>query len=95
MIVPDEGVEDGDEFSGDGDDCDELGFAVIDEAVAESLKAGIVASCDESPHVESRADGGTSSTDEAFASPLSGLARPRCQTDESCDLVSVERAEFR
>jgi hypothetical protein len=42
LLVPNDGVEDGEELAGGGDEGDELELSGLDELVAEELEVGVV-----------------------------------------------------
>jgi hypothetical protein len=65
-LVPDDGIEGGDEFSGGCDDGDELGLSGGDESVVERLEDRVVAGGDQGAHEQGGADGGPSPADEAL-----------------------------
>ena len=80
---------------GDGDDCDQaLVFRRRVSALMEAPERGIVAGGDQSAHEEGGAHLHPPAADEAFAFPLSGLARPGGEADEGGDFAPVEAAEF-
>lgn len=93
--VSEDGIEDCEELSSDGHDGDELWLAGFDELVSEGFEGWIVTRGDERPHVEGGPDAGSSAADEALAAPASGLARPRREAGQRCDLAAIEAAEFR
>ena len=68
--VPDDGVEDGEEFAGDGDDGDHLRLTGSDQALMECLELGVPARRDHGPHEDGGADGSAAPADEAAASPF-------------------------
>src|ERR1700735_5776137 len=47
LFVSQDGVEDGEEFAGRGDDDEHLGFACVNEALAKGLEDGVVTAGDE------------------------------------------------
>src|SRR5215212_8841885 len=49
-LVPEDGVEHGEEFAGDGDVGDKLGFAGLEEALTEGAQHRVVARCDHGGH---------------------------------------------
>jgi hypothetical protein len=66
-IVPEDGVEDGEQLSSDGDEGDHFGFAGCDQAVEEGFQDGIVLFADQGAHEQDRANVRSSAPDEAFA----------------------------
>jgi hypothetical protein len=52
LLLSDNSVENGEELSGDGDDCDQLWFTGVEEALMEAPERGIVAGGDQSAHEE-------------------------------------------
>jgi hypothetical protein len=94
LLLSDDSVENGEELSGDGDDCDQLWFSGVEEALMEAPERGVVAGGDQSAHEEGGAHLRPAAADEAFAFPLSGLTRPGREPDEACDFAPVEPAEF-
>jgi len=83
-------VEDGEEFSCNSDDGDELGLAGSDEPVTEQLERRIEARGDHGAHEQDPPYVGPAAADEAFASPLAGLPGPGCKSHEGCNLPAVE-----
>ena len=69
LLLADDSVEDGEELSGDGDDCDQLWFSGVEEALMEALERGIVAGGDQSAHEEGGAHLRPAAA-ESFAFPL-------------------------
>src|ERR1700694_4271265 len=94
-FISQDGIEDCEQLSGDGDDRDEFGFAGGDEPVAEQLEGWVVTGCDQGSHEQDAANAGPAAADEALAAPFAGLPGPRGKADERCDLPAVERTEFR
>src|SRR5215204_3354670 len=68
-VVADDGVEDGEEFSGCCDEGDHLGLSGGDEAVAEGLEGWVVTGGGHGGEEEDGAHGGAASADEAPAAP--------------------------
>ena len=58
------------------------------------LEVRVVSGGDEGRHIEGLPHVGTSAADEAFAFPLSGLARDRCKAGKGCGLLVLKAAEF-
>src|SRR5215469_9016282 len=65
LTVSENGVEDGQELSRDGDESDHFGFAGGDEAIEEGLQGGVVAFGDHGAHEQGGAHGDAPSADEA------------------------------
>src|SRR6202050_848040 len=74
LFVPQDGVEDGEEFTGGGDGDEHFGLAGVDEALAKGLEGGIVTAGDEACEKEGGAHGLAAAGDPGFAFPLAGLA---------------------
>src|SRR5580658_33087 len=94
-LISQDGVEDGEELSGYGNQCDELGLAGCNELVAEWLEDWIVMAGDHRGHEQDVADAFAAAADEALASPLTGLAGPGRKANQSGDLAAIEGAELR
>jgi len=47
LLLSDNSVENGEELSGDGDDCDQLWFSGVKEALMEAPERGVVAGGDQ------------------------------------------------
>ena len=94
-LIPQDGVEDGEELSRYGDEGDELRLARGDELVPEWLEDWIVMSGDHCSQEQDVADAFATAADEALAPPLAGLAGPGSKADEGSDLTAIERAELR
>src|ERR1700735_5455031 len=77
LFVSQDGVEDGEEFAGRGDDDEHFGFACVNEALAKGLEDGVVTAGDEACEKEGGAHGLAASGDHGFALPLAGLAGGR------------------
>src|ERR1700734_4487553 len=77
LFVSQDGVEDGEEFAGRGDDDEHFGFACVNEALAKGLEDGVVTAGDEACEKEGGAHGLAASGDHGFAFPLAGLAGGR------------------
>src|SRR4051794_41645657 len=74
FLVSQDGVEDGEELAGDGDEGDHLGLAGGDEALAEGLEDGVVTAGDEGCQEQGAAHTLAAAADHALALPLAGLA---------------------
>src|ERR1700678_3200106 len=77
LFVPQDGVEDGEEFTGGGDGDEHFGLAGVDEALAKGLEGGIVTAGDEACEKEGGAHGLAGGGDPGFAFTLAGLAGGR------------------
>src|SRR5262249_33425671 len=75
FVVSEHGVERGEEFAGDRDEGERLGFSGGEQTPVEGLKERIVTAGDESGHVESPASGPAAAGNHALAFPASGLTR--------------------
>ena len=95
FVIPDDCVEDSEEFSGDGNGDRHLWFASIEEALTKDFEIGIVFCGNEGSDEENGPTDGPSATDEAFATPFAGLAGPWCKACKGGNLAAVEAAEFR
>ncbi len=95
LLIPEDGVEDGEELAGCGDKGDELGFSGGEELVAKGFELGVVLGRDHGADEERGADLGSSTADEALALPLAGLPGPRSKPDQGGDLAAVEGAQLR
>jgi hypothetical protein len=73
-IVSDYGVQHGQQLSGDGDECNHFRLSGRNETVEEGFQDGVVLFGNHCAHEQRAAYGGATSADEAFASPLAGLA---------------------
>lgn len=62
------------------------GLSISDELLVLCLAIGVVARGDEGWHIERLSHVGAAAVDEAFPSPLSGLAR---ETSERCSLLVI------
>src|SRR6202522_2592292 len=94
LFVPQDGVEDGEEFTGGGDGDEHFGLAGVDEALAKGLEGGIVTAGDEACEKEGGAHGLAAAGDPGFAFPLAGLAGERGEPGEACDPLAIEGSEF-
>src|SRR3954454_23544391 len=94
FLVSQDGVEDGEEFAGDGDEGDHLGLAGGAEAIAEGLEDGFVTAGDEGCEEQGAAHALAAAADHALALPLAGLAGVGGKGCEAGDLLLVEGAEL-
>src|SRR5712672_1705366 len=77
FVVPDDGVEDGQEFSSHRDQCDHFGFAGGTQALMEGAQRGVPTHRSHRRHEQHSAHAGTAAADEALTAPFAGLARER------------------
>src|SRR3954469_9342376 len=92
FLVSQDGVEDGEELAGDGDEGDHLGLAGGAEAIAEGLEDGVVTAGDEGCEEQGAAHALAAAADHALALPLAGLAGVGRQACEAGGLLLVEGA---
>src|SRR5438477_445926 len=88
-------VKDCDQLAGHGNEGEELGFASGDESVAESFELRVVACRDHGSNEQGTAHALATAANETLTTPLPGLTGPRCESDKSRDLSTIERTEFR
>src|SRR5947207_13614573 len=88
-------VKDCDQLAGHGNESEELGFASGDESVAEPFELRFVACRDHGSNEQGTAHALAAAANETLTTPLSGLTGPRCESDKSRNLSTIERAEFR
>src|SRR5215207_7132768 len=89
-VVADDGVEDGEEFSGCCDEGDHLGLSGGDEAVAEGLEGWVVTGGGHGSEEEDGAHGGAASADEAPAAPPPRLPGEGGKAGGRRDLAPLE-----
>src|SRR3954462_15229050 len=94
FLVSQDGVEDGEELAGDGDEGDHLGLAGGAEAIAEGLEDGVVTAGPEGSEEQGAAHALAPAADHALALPLAGLAGVGRKACEAGDLLLVEGAEL-
>src|SRR3984885_6326512 len=94
LFVPQDGVEDGEEFTGRGDGDEHFGLAGVDEALAKGLEDRIVTAGGEACEKKGGAHGLAAAGDHGFALPLAGLAGERGEPGEACDPLAIEGSEF-
>src|SRR3954467_12608865 len=87
FLVSQDGVEDGEELAGDGDEGDHFGLAGGAEAIAEGLEDGVVTAGDERCGEQGAADPFAAAADHALALPLAGLAGVGGKACEAGDLL--------
>src|SRR3954452_20946017 len=92
FLVSQDGVEDGEELAGDGDEGDHLGLAGGAEVIAEGLEDGVVTAGDEGCEEQGAAHALAAAADHALALPLAGLAGVGRKACEAGDLLLVEGA---
>src|SRR5262245_50695932 len=88
--VPQDGVEDREQLSTGGNDRHELGFPGGDEPVAELPEFGVEACGDQGSHEQDATHARSAATDEAFATPFSGLSGPWRKASQRGDLTTVQ-----
>jgi hypothetical protein len=88
------GVEEDEEFSGDGDEGDFAGFAGGAEFLEEGFEDGVFADGVEAGEVEETANLGAAAGDMALAAELAAVVVERSQTGELGDGAAVQGAEF-
>src|SRR5207248_2447333 len=66
-----------------------------DESVAESFELRVVACRDHGSNEQGTAHALATAANETLTTPLPGLTGPRCESDKSRDLSTIERTEFR
>src|SRR5258705_4772973 len=93
-IIPEDGVEDGEEFSGDGDESDHFGLSGRDETLMEGSEKGVATTCHHGANEESRSDRSTTAGDHALAAPLTGLTGVGRKPGQACDAPPVKRAQL-
>src|SRR4051812_45567058 len=93
FLVSQDGVEDGEELAGDGDEGDHLGLAGGAEVIAEGLEDGVVTAGDEGCEEQGAAHALAAAADHALALPLAGLAGGGGKACEGGVLLLVEGAE--
>src|ERR1700743_3187922 len=76
-IVSEDGVEDGEQFSGDCDQGHHFRLTGVEETLVEGLQDWVVPRGDESAQVGRGTDRGTATCNHAFTAPASGLAGVR------------------
>src|SRR3954452_4632757 len=74
FLVSQDGVEDGEELAGDGDEGDHVGLSGGAEAFAGGLEDGVVTGRDEGGQEQGGAHALASAGDHALAFPVAGLA---------------------
>ena len=94
LIVSGDGVQYGGEFSHGSDERDEFWLALLDESVVETLDGWVVCFCDDGWHVESVSDLRSSSSGGSLSSKRSAVSVGGRDTNESCNLLSIELSEF-
>src|SRR5208283_3466856 len=85
-FLPQDGVEDCEQLSGDGDERNELGFACGDEPVSERLEERVVTGRDHCAEKKGAAHALAPAADEALAAPLARLPRPGSKPGQGGDL---------
>mgnify|MGYP000061858186 CR=1 FL=1 len=88
FLVPDHGVEDGQQFPHRGDQGDHLLLAGGDQPLVVSADHGVVLGGDEGRHVEGMTDRRPSAEGGAFATHRARVAVDRRDADEGRDLLA-------
>ena len=88
------GVEDCEELSCAGCDCDLCGFSGVLQALSECLEGGVVSACDEGCEVKSAANVGATAPDVTFAAMEARVAGVGCEASEACDAPVVQLAKL-
>ena len=94
-IVPKDGVEDGKQLSGDGDQGNHFRLTSLQKALVEGLQDCVVSSGDEGSQEGRGADRGATASNHAFAAPFAGLAGIRRKSSQAGNLAATERPQFR
>src|SRR5882672_6888951 len=94
FLLSDDGVEDGQELSGDGDGGKDLGFSGLDQALAKGAEGRVEAAGDQGGDEEGSPDRAAAAADKASALPGAGLAGPRGEPGEGGDLAAAEGAQL-
>ena len=92
--ISDHDVEYGDEFSHGGNEGDHFWFSFFEESVVEVFDDRIVFCGDECGHEECVSNADSSATGGSFSSERSAVPVGGCDSDEPCNLFSVEAPEF-
>ena len=95
MLIPDQGVENNQQFSHAGGDDDFEGFALFFQALGELADDGIAAAGGEGGHVEHGADLFAAAGDMRAAGLFSRLTVIGGHAHEGGDLVAIELSQFR
>ncbi len=93
-FCPDDRVENGEELTEAGDDCDFLWSAALNEALVGGFDDGIMPNGDERGHVQDVADAASSAANHAMAAPCARISVEWRDADERGQLAAIERAEF-
>ena len=94
FFVSQDGVEDSEELSGDGDEGDHFGFVVGDELLMEGAELWVAAGGDHGSDEEGGANSGATSANEAAAAPLSRLSGAGGEAGKCGDLAAIESSEL-
>jgi len=93
-FISENGVEDREELSGNGDQDDHFWLSGRDEALIEGSERRVAACPDQRGHEEGRAHAGSPTAGEALAAPFAGLPGPRRQARETCDFSAREGSQL-
>src|SRR5246127_2810810 len=82
-IISQDGVENGEQLSGDGDQGNHFWLTKVKKVLVEVFEWRVVASGDEGGQERGRSNGGTTTSDHAFAAPAAGLAGIRGKASQT------------
>ena len=88
-------VQDGEEFPHGGDEYDHLGFSVLNESLVERFDCGVMLQGNDGGHVQGVSDLNSSSPGDSFSSESAAVAVGGSDSDQACDLLSIESPQFR
>src|SRR5215217_8884919 len=91
---PDDRIEDAQEATHAGDECDLLGAPAFDQALVMLADDGVPADSGEGGHIEGITNVGSPTGDRASTTHLPGIAVDRRDPDESGDTAPIELTEF-
>src|SRR5689334_9780149 len=94
FAVSHDGIEDGDELSHGGDEGDLGPFTGLTQTAIEGLQGWIEPHANQGCHVEGTAHRLTATADMALAAILPAVVVDWRNTDQGCDLLVVDGAEF-
>src|SRR5947207_15911925 len=94
FFVPEHGVEDGEDLTGDGDEGDHFWLTGSEQTLIEDPEHRVAADCRERGQVHGAACGSSATTDHALAAPATGLASVRSDPNEACDLAAAKAAKL-
>src|SRR4029079_9914352 len=94
-IVPQDGVEDGEKLSGDGDQGHHFRLTDGDQTLVEVFQRRIASTGDEGCHEGGGPNSGRPPSDQAPPAPstrLAGIGRKSCQ---ACNVAPIKTSQFR